>query len=49
MTPDPREVESIKRAAEKLLYQIRAMGVEMEPEFMEILSKLAENPVREAQ
>jgi hypothetical protein len=47
MTPDPMLVESIKRAAQDLLGRILENGIDMEPEFMDVLELLATNPVRE--
>jgi hypothetical protein len=47
MKPTPEQIESIRRAASDLLYRIYEEGLDMGQEFMDVLGKLATNPVRE--
>jgi hypothetical protein len=47
MRPTPEQIESVRRAAYDLLYRIREQGIEVDGEFMKVLEKLVDNPVRE--
>lgn len=47
MKPTPEQIESVRRAAYDLLYRIWDEGLDMDEEFMDVLEKLATNPVRE--
>lgn len=46
MMPTTDEIESIRRAAQDLLGRILEQGIQMDREFMDVLERLAVNPVR---
>lgn len=45
--PMPAEVESVKQNARELLEEIEGARIDVDPKFIAVLRKLADNPVRE--